>query len=230
MVDGGVGGKRRAGDRSAQRVGGDKLSVRRQFACAFLAACDDLLREFAGGATSRSRGGTEYASKACFAHVMHQGVVMKAFLNPVRVGVLSVFAAGSCLATMLPGQQAQPQRQPANQPPAKAAPAASATQPQRPRDAVADAQSPQNVETKRPEQQQTDHDRPERFAAKSATPISPVLKNQAKEGRMTGFDFTRDPLNSDHPMMTLKEIMTNESAARPRVNAAQRSSSKGDTI
>ena len=47
-------------------------------------------------------------------------------------------------------------------------------------------------------------------------------KDQPKEGRITGFDFYRDPLNADHPVTTLEEIMENESAARPKVNADQR--------
>src|SRR5437868_2077509 len=95
-------------------------------------------------------------------------------------------------------------------------------QPPRAADAVADAQTPRRVESTRPEQRTTDHDRSERFSAKNATPSSPVFKSQAKEGRITGFDFYRDPLNADHPMMTLQEIFNAESAARPQVNAAQR--------
>jgi len=95
-------------------------------------------------------------------------------------------------------------------------------EPPRDHDAVAEAQAPRRTEKKRPEQELTDHDRAERFDPKLASPASPAFKSQAKEGRMTGFDFARDPLNADHPFMTLKEIMENESAARPNVTAAQR--------
>jgi len=94
--------------------------------------------------------------------------------------------------------------------------------PPRNNDAVAEAQTARRTEAKRPEQQIRDHDRPERFAAKSASPASPAFKGQAKEGRMSGFDFARDPLNADHPYMTLKEVMTNEAAARPKVMAEQK--------
>src|SRR3954447_561443 len=115
-----------------------------------------------------------------------------------------------------------PVRQPASGAPQPAVLPQGQPQGQRAADAVADAQRPRGVEATRPEQQLKDHDRPERFSAKNATPSSPVFKSQAKEGRITGFDFYRDPLNADHPMMTLQEIFQNESAARPQVNAAQR--------
>jgi cytochrome c peroxidase len=95
-------------------------------------------------------------------------------------------------------------------------------QPPRDNDAVAEAASPRQSEKKRPEQELSDHDRAERFNPKNATPASPAFKSQAKEGRMSGFDFARDPLNADHPFMTLKEIMESESAARPKVTATQR--------
>ena len=81
---------------------------------------------------------------------------------------------------------------------------------------MAEAQTPRRVEAKRPEQRLTDHDRPDRFSAKTATPSSPAFKDQPKEGKITGFDFYRDPLNASRPEMTLEEIMKNESAAGPR--------------
>jgi cytochrome c peroxidase len=105
------------------------------------------------------------------------------------------------------------------QPPAKKAPAAP---PARATDAVAEAQTPRQVEVKRPEQRTTDHDRPERFSAKTAMPISPALKGQPKAGRVTGFDPYADPFGADHPGVTLKEVMENESAAKPKVMADQR--------
>jgi cytochrome c peroxidase len=124
------------------------------------------------------------------------------------------------------GQVNQPEaKPPTKQPsagPRQGLPQALPGQPPRDNDAVAEAQSPRRTEKNRPEQELTDHDRAERFDPKQATPASPAFKNQAKEGRMSGFDFARDPLNADHPFMTLKAIMENESAARPRVTAAQR--------
>src|SRR5262249_38077004 len=124
-----------------------------------------------------------------------------------------VFVAISAALTLAPGVlRAQAPRAPQR--------SAQATQPARqpaPRaeDAVADAQAAQRGEAARPEQRPTEHDRSERFSAKHATPSSPVFKDQAKEGRITGFDFYRDPLNAPQPMTTLEQIMANESAARP---------------
>ncbi len=139
-----------------------------------------------------------------------------------------VIALATLALAQVPRQPANPKaQQPGPAAPQPAAgnrqPPAGAPQSQQPRpaDAVADAQSPRRVEATRPEQRITDHDRPERFSAKSATPSSPIFKSQPKEGRITGFDFYRDPLNAAHPMMTLQEIFENESAARPQINAAQ---------
>jgi cytochrome c peroxidase len=90
-----------------------------------------------------------------------------------------------------------------------------------PRDATAEAQTPRQVPTTRPEQQKTDHDQMD-FDSRKAMPASPVFKTQPKEGQISGFDFYRDPLNADHPFTTFEEIMQKESAARPTVMGAQR--------
>jgi len=90
-----------------------------------------------------------------------------------------------------------------------------------PRDATAEAQTPRQVPTTRPEQQKTDHDQID-FDSRKAMPASPVFKTQPKEGQISGFDFYRDPLNADHPFTTFEVIMQKESAARPTVMAAQR--------
>src|SRR5205823_6132179 len=96
-----------------------------------------------------------------------------------------------------------------------------ANQPNAPRDATAEAQTPRQVPTTRPEQQKSDHDRMD-FDSRKAMPASPVFKTQPKEGQISGFDFYRDPLNADHPFTTFEEIMQKESAGRPAVMAAQR--------
>ncbi|MGN6543475.1 MAG: cytochrome B6 [Aureliella sp.] len=101
----------------------------------------------------------------------------------------------------------QPQGKPASQPP---------------HDAVQDAQTPRKVAEKRPEQKLSEHDRSDVFSPKSAPPISKQLANQPKEGKLSGFDFARDPLNSDHPEQDPQEIVKKESAARDQVMAAQR--------
>src|SRR4051812_34474636 len=64
-------------------------------------------------------------------------------------------------------------------------------------DPAADAVAIQNVASKRPEQQITQHDRSPVFDITKPAPITMDLKNQPKAGRITGFDFARDPLNSD---------------------------------
>jgi len=89
-------------------------------------------------------------------------------------------------------------------------------------DAVQRAQQPNSVTANRPEQQLTDHDRSGAFKSESVKPISPALKSQPKEGKITGFDFYRDPLNADHPNESPDEIVRKETAAKPVVMAAQR--------
>jgi cytochrome c peroxidase len=89
-------------------------------------------------------------------------------------------------------------------------------------DAVQDVQTPRKVEPKRPEQQSQDQDRPEKFAPQNAASVSPALKDQPKEGKVTGFDLARDPLNSDEPMTPAREIMEKEIQAKPMVMAQQR--------
>ncbi len=99
------------------------------------------------------------------------------------------------------------------------------TQDERPRppaDAVLEAQSQKALAPVRPEQRKTDHDHSDIFEAKNAPPSSGALKEQVKEGKNSGFDFYRDPLNSDRPGMTAEEIMAHDSAARPKVMEMQR--------
>jgi cytoskeletal protein RodZ len=81
-----------------------------------------------------------------------------------------------------------------------------AVQPTPPHDAIADAQTPRATPTTRPEQQLTDHDKSPAFDASKAMPLSPAFKSQPKEGRNSGFDFYRDPLNSDKPFTTFQEV------------------------
>ena len=91
------------------------------------------------------------------------------------------------------------------------------------RDAVLEAQQPSAPRTHtRPEQQKSAHDRSDAFDAMKAPAMSPVLKAQPKEGKISGFDFARDPLNADRPMQNPEEIMKKEIANKPNVMAAQR--------
>jgi hypothetical protein len=93
---------------------------------------------------------------------------------------------------------------------------------QSPHDPAAAATAVRAVPADRPEQQLTDHDRSDVFDPKKPAPLTPALKRQPKEGRITGFDFARDPLNADKPFTTFEEVMAQESAQRPAVSAAQR--------
>jgi cytochrome c peroxidase len=93
---------------------------------------------------------------------------------------------------------------------------------QPPQDTVAEAQQPRSVARQRPEQQLSAHDRVDGFSAAKAEAISPVLKQQPKQGEITGFDFYRDPLNSDRPEQTFEAVMHADIEAKPAVMQAQR--------
>ena len=91
-----------------------------------------------------------------------------------------------------------------------------------PHDAVAAAQTPRAIPIERPEQRKTNHDRLDIFDAPQAQPSSPVFEGQPKEGKISGFDFYRDPLNADEPNQDPAAIMKKEIANKPKVMAAQR--------
>jgi cytochrome c peroxidase len=93
---------------------------------------------------------------------------------------------------------------------------------QRPTDAIDAAQMAVPAQAIRPEQQKTQHDRSAIFEMASAGPSSPVFRTQPKSGRITGFDFYRDPFNADQPFTRLEEIMKRESENKPAVMKAQR--------
>jgi hypothetical protein len=60
------------------------------------------------------------------------------------------------------------------------------------------------------------------FDPSKAPPASPVFETQPKQGKVSGFDFARDPFNSDRPKQPPEEIMQKEIANKPNVMAAQR--------
>lgn len=66
------------------------------------------------------------------------------------------------------------------------------------------------------------HDGSDKFDATKAIPISPVITNQPQEGKITGFDFYRDPLDSKKPMQSFEEIMEKDIADRPAIAKAQK--------
>lgn len=91
-----------------------------------------------------------------------------------------------------------------------------------PHDAVAEAQEPRTVPIERPEQRKTEHDRSEIFEVQKARPSSPAFLNQPKDGKISGFDFYRDPLNADKPYQEPEQIMKKEMANKPKVMETQR--------
>ena len=87
---------------------------------------------------------------------------------------------------------------------------------------MSEAQQPSHVKATRPEQQKNPHDNSDVFDPAKAVPSSPVFQTQPKQGKLSGFDFARDPLNSDRPNQSPDEIVKKESANKPNVMAAQR--------
>ncbi len=97
-----------------------------------------------------------------------------------------------------------------------------AKQGEKPHDPAAEAVAVRKVAADRPEQRRTEHDRSDLFDTTKPAPLTAALKDQPKQGRITGFDFARDPLNADKPFTTFAEVMKKESAARPKGTAMQR--------
>ncbi len=89
-------------------------------------------------------------------------------------------------------------------------------------DAAAAAQHTREAKSDRPESHQSNHDKAEIFAPDRPAPITAALTDQPNQGRILGFDFARDGLNSPAPFTTFAETMKRESEARPKVMAAQR--------
>jgi cytochrome c peroxidase len=92
---------------------------------------------------------------------------------------------------------------------------------QKRQDAVESAQKPAPAAANRPEAEKNDHDRSTVFIATNAEPSSTVFSSQPKSGRVTGFDFYRDPLGSDRPFMTFDEVFKKESSNKAAVMKAQ---------
>jgi cytochrome c peroxidase len=89
-------------------------------------------------------------------------------------------------------------------------------------DAVDEARQQRDVAAVRPEQMLTAHDRSGIFNSANAKPASDDVRQQPKNGRISGFDFYRDPLNSDRPDTNPDDIVKKETANRAAVMLAQR--------
>jgi cytochrome c peroxidase len=94
--------------------------------------------------------------------------------------------------------------------------------PPAPADAVAQAQTPNEVPAERPEQKKTAHDQSDIFAPSKGMPTSEALANQADQGQMVGFDFYKDPLGAMKPGLTFEDIYKAGVAEKPKVTDTQR--------
>lgn len=90
-----------------------------------------------------------------------------------------------------------------------------------PPDAVQEAVTPRGSERVRPEQKLTAHDQSNLFSPAGTPPSSAALATQPDEGKVKGFDFSRDPLNSKVPNQDPEEIKKADMAAKASVMAAQ---------
>jgi cytochrome c peroxidase len=129
--------------------------------------------------------------------------------------LLAFVCVGTLLTTLIAwraiGQSAQPK------PPAKnPAPATSS------RDAAAEAQTPRATPKARPEQQSSEHDKSAVFSAKNARAVTGALKHQPQEGKVTGFDFFRDPLDAKEPFTLFADVMKQDVADKAKVMGVQR--------
>jgi len=89
-------------------------------------------------------------------------------------------------------------------------------------DAAERARAGAREDGNRPEQKKSKHDQSDVFDPKNAPPSSTALDGQPEKGRILGFDFRRDPLNSKKPMMTFDEIYKEDVAAKPKVMETQK--------
>jgi cytochrome c peroxidase len=127
-----------------------------------------------------------------------------------QVGLMAAFGLGfltSCLVVTVHSQEAKDKGD------------------KKVRDPAAEAVGAKQGPVERPEQHLTDHDKSDVFA--KAAPLTAALQGQPKGGKMTGFDFARDPLNSEKPFTTFPEVMAKESAAKPKVMADHRALLQG---
>src|SRR5690348_1140019 len=121
-------------------------------------------------------------------------------VTTVAIGAVALYVGNSLLPTALP--QANPQQT-------------------RPPDAVVQAQQPSPVQNKRPEQNKSSHDTGGPFNAVQAEASSSILRTQPKQGKNSGIDYYRDPVNADRINQN-PEIMNELAAAKAGVMDAQR--------
>jgi cytochrome c peroxidase len=89
-------------------------------------------------------------------------------------------------------------------------------------DIVEEAQIAHPDDSRRSELEKSVHDRADLFGATDAKPSSGAFSKQPNSGKILGFDFYRDALNSMTPMLPFENIMKMDKTARPGVMSAQR--------
>ncbi len=89
-------------------------------------------------------------------------------------------------------------------------------------DPAAEATMAKKVAVQRPEQKVNSHDLADDFKPGKAPLSSQALASQPGKGRITGFEFSRDPLNADRPNAQFAEVMKRESEGKAGVMTAQR--------
>jgi len=125
-----------------------------------------------------------------------------------RITLAAVFLAGFVAGSLvLLVRSQEPKESPAN---GKA-----------PHDAVAQAQTPNEVPVERPEQKKTAHDRSDIFTPSKGLPNTEALDEQADHGHFTGFDLYRDPIGAMKPGTTFDDVYKDLVAAKPKVMAMQ---------
>ena len=97
-----------------------------------------------------------------------------------------------------------------------------APQKKAPPDAVTDITQQQGVPADRPEQKLSQHDKSDVFNPDNTPPSSKALLKQPEQGKLPGFDFARDPLDSLKPKTTFAEVFKKESGLKAKVMALQR--------
>src|SRR4051812_9966472 len=102
---------------------------------------------------------------------------------------------------------------PAAQPPAKN----SVPDKSRVPDAVQAAQTTRPASGDRPELRKGEMDNPERFKGTAAAAVDSSLADQPRGGENTGFDFFRDGLNTDKPMVPFADVFKQDVADKPKV-------------
>jgi hypothetical protein len=94
--------------------------------------------------------------------------------------------------------------------------------PQTPPDAADRARQQVTQGGNRPELQKTPHDQSQVFSAPAASAVSAAVSEQPNGGRISGFDFYRDPLNAERPNVNPEDVMKKEMANKAGVMNAQR--------